>query len=235
MIKSILFILSGLGIGILFVFIKNKVINKTKEVIGEKFDTPKFVSGLTNVTSSVSWAKTISTLFNARVLIIIGIIVGVIYGYGYWKGKSGQQPILNWRGKEETVALNEHYLHIKKDGTMEVLDKDKKTVLKKITVNDLDILKKNLRPYGFILDPVAVGGFGISNASTGFEGGVGVRYFKYFNWVGDICITNGGFYPIGLSYRLTENTAIGASVGTGYKEGERGFFEKWLAKVTIKF
>jgi hypothetical protein len=179
--------------------------------------------------------KDISSIFNLRKLIIIGVIIGLIYGYGWYKGHQGVQPILDWHGKEEMVALNDHYLHILKDGTMEILDSDKKTVLKKLTVKDFENLKKNSRPYGLMIEPIAVGGLGISNAGAGIEGGVGVRYAKFFKWVADICLTNAGFYPFGISYKLTDNTALGLSVGTGFKKGERGFFERWLLKMTIKF
>jgi len=170
-----------------------------------------------------------------KTAIVIAIIALGIFGYGYWQGHQGVQPVLDWHGKEEMVSLNDHYLHILKDGTMEILDSDKKTVLKKLTVKDFENLKKNLRPYGLVFEPVAVGGLGVSNAGAGFEGGIGLRYFKYFKWVTDICLTNAGFYPFGISYKLTDNTAVGLSVGTGFKKGERGFFERWLLKFTLKF
>jgi hypothetical protein len=201
----------------------------------EKFSGQKLATGMLNITSPIHWAKDIVSIFNLRKLIIIGVIIGLIYGYGWYKGHQGVQPILDWHGKEEMVSLNDHYLHILKDGTMEILNSDKKTVLKKLTVKDFENLKKNSRPYGLILEPVVVGGFGISNAGAGIEGGVGVRYAKFFKWVADICLTNAGFYPFGISYKLTDNTALGLSVGTGFKKGERGFFERWLLKMTIKF
>jgi len=217
--------------------LKSLGIEIEKKVEGEieTFNGQKLATGMLNITSPVHWAKDIASIFNLRKLIIIGVIVGCIYGYGWWKGTQGVQPVLDWHGKEEFVALNNHYLHILKDGTMEVLDSDKKTVLKKITTKDLENFKKNLRPYGLMLEPVVVGGLGVSNAGAGIEGGIGVRYAKFFKWVADVCLTNKGFYPIGVSYKITENTAVGLSVGTGFGKGERGFFERWLAKITIKF
>jgi len=235
LLKDGLMIFGGLIGGYLFVKIRQKIINQTKEVAVEKFNLPKFTSGMLNVTSSVGWAKDIHSLLNLRKLIIVGVIISCIYGYGWYRGQMGKPVMLDWRGKEEYVRLNEHYLHIQKDGSMQVLDSDKKTVLKEIKVKDLDSLRKYLRPYGFILEPVVVGGFGISNANSGIEGGIGLRYMKYFKWVTDICLTNAGFYPFGISYKLTDNSAIGLSVGTGFKKGERGFFERWLMKFTIKF
>ncbi len=244
MIKDLLMILGGIVAAIVFIYVRKKIIDAgKKKVLGENvptlpqvetFNTDKLIKGLTDIKSPVSWAKTISLLFNARVLIIIGIIVGVIYGYGYYKGRLGKPVQFDLRGKEATVKLNEHYLKIERDGTANVVDEDGK-VLKQIKVKDIPELRKAMRPYGLILNPVAVGGLGVSNASVGLEGGIGVRYLKWFDWYADICVTNKGFYPLGISYRITDNTAFGISVGTGYKENERGFLERWMAKITIKF
>ena len=171
----------------------------------------------------------------AKILLVLSVIMGVVYGWGWYQGHQGLQPVLNWHGKEEWVSLNDHYMHIKKDGSMEIVASDKKTILKKLTVKDFENLKKNSRPYGFILEPVGVVGGGISNASTGFEGGIGLRYAKFFKWVADVCLTNKGFYPFGISYKLTDSSAIGLSVGTGFKNGERGFFERYLIKYSFKW
>jgi len=77
------------------------------------------------------------------------------------------------------------------------------------------------------------GGLGVEK--RGFEAGIGVRYLKYFRWVADICLTNGGFYPFGISYKLSDNSAIGLSVGTGFKGQDVGLFKRFLLKFSIKF
>jgi hypothetical protein len=234
-LKDLIFVLLGIIGGYLFIKIRQKVINQTKEVVGEKFSLSKFSSGMLNIVSPVGWAKDIASIFNLRKLIIIGIIIGCIYGYGWYRGQQGKPVMIDLKGKEEFIKLNEHYLHIQKDGSMQVLDKDKKTVLKDIKVKDLDNLRKYLRPYGFKFEPVLVAGLGASISNAGFEGGIGVRYFKWFKWVTDVALTNKGFYPLGISYKLTENSAIGLSTGTGFQKEERGLFSRFLLKFTNKF
>jgi len=195
----------------------------------EGFDTKKLTKGLLSIGNPVLWAKELSWFFNARKLIIIGIVIGVIYGYGYWKGKLGVQPILNWRGKEEWASLNEHYLHIKPDGTLEVVDKDKKTVLKKITVGDLEILKKNLKPYGFKFEPIAVAGLSAGTSGAGAEAGAGLSWAKYYKWNLDAFLTNRGLYPLATSYQITNNSGIGLGAGFGFKNAEKRIilYYKW--------
>ena len=237
---DLLLIGNGLAAGLIIWFLKNLISGQLKAKIqNEKFDNKKLITGITSVVRSDLWGKTVSQELSIRTwmirLAIIGIIMGIWGGYCYYKGQLGKPVVIDWRGKEEFVKLNEHYLHIQKDGSMQVLDKDKKTILKDIKVKDLDSLRKYLRPYGLILEPIAVGGVGMSNAGAGFEGGIGIRYAKYFKWVADMCVTNAGFYPFGISYKLTDNTAVGLSVGTGFKKGERGLFERWLLKFSIRF
>ena len=249
--KDILLIGSGLLAGLIVWFLKTVLSNqlkaKDKAVISpegevndiEKFNAKKLFEGMGSLVRGDLWGKSLAQELSLRTwavrLALIGIIIGVIYGYGWYQGHCGIRPVLDWHGKEEWVSLNDHYMHVKKDGSMEIVASDKKTILKKLTVKDFENLKKNSRPYGFILEPVIVGGFGISNAGSGIEGGIGIRYAKYFKWVADVCLTNAGFYPFGVSYKLSDNSAIGLSVGTGFKKGERGFFERWLMKFTVKF
>jgi len=226
MIKEILFLLLGILCAILFVFIKNKVVNKTKEIVGEKFNLPKFLSGLTNVTSSTSWAKTISTLFNARILIIIGVLVGVIYGYGYFKGISGKPVHFNLQGKEATIKLNEHFLKIEKNGTANVIDKDGK-VLKQIKVKDIPELRRALRPYCFQLKPFFTAGGSLGEKKSGGDFGVGIDFLKWYRSNANVFITNQGGY-VGVGYQITQNFDILFGVGKGYSGDNRaGLFGKW--------
>lgn len=232
MLKDILYVISGILSVLIFIGIKKVVTKQTTKIIKETFDKTKAVDGLTNVTDKVLWMKDIVQLFNFRKLIIyfsiFGIVAGVVYGYGFYKGKSGVQPVLNWRGKEEWVALNEHYLHIKPDGTLEVVDTDKKTVLKKITVKDLDILRKNTRPYGFDLKAFVCAGGSLGETGAKVEAGVGMQWLKWYKWYVNSFITNIGLYPAGISYKITENFDLLAGVGWGYKGDQRIFIGgKW--------
>lgn len=205
----------------------------------ECFDKTKAIDGLTNIKSPVLWMKDIASLFNLRKLIIIGVIIAAIWGYGYYKGKINKPVQLAIdENVEFTINVPNSDLalyHPKHSTKLQWINADTGRVISEVKVADIPELKKLLRPYGFTLDPVFVAGGSFSNTGAGFEGGVGLRYFKYFKWVADVCVTNKGIYPFGVSYKLTDNTAIGLSAGTGYKEGERGFFERFLAKITIKF
>jgi hypothetical protein len=223
--KDLLLLISGVFCGLTIWLFKEILSGQVKAKIqGEKFDTKKLLTGITSVVHGDLWGKTISQELSIRTwairLGIIGVIIAVIYGYGWYKGTQGLQPILDWRGKEEWVSLNEHYLHICKDGTMEVMSKDKKTILKKITVKDLENLKKNLRPYGLILEPIAIVGGSVGN-KAGFEAGVGVSWLKWYKYNADAFLTNLGIYPLGVSYKITDNSGAGLGVGYGFKGDKR--------------
>jgi hypothetical protein len=226
-LKDIIMILSGIIGGYLFIKIRQRIINQTKNVAEEKFQLSKFLGGMTNIISPVGWAKDIYSIFNLRKLIIVGVIIGVIFGYGYYKGQLGKPVVIDWRGKEEFVKLNEHYLHIQKDGSMQVLDKDKKTVLKEIKVKDLDSLRKYLRPYGLILEPIFVAGGGIGEKGGSMEAGAGASVLKWFKWKLDGFLTQKGVY-IGTSYQITDNSGAGLGIGKGYKGDNRVIlYYKW--------
>ena len=227
LLKDGLMIASGLIGGCLFVVIRNKIVKQTKEVVGEKFSLPKFTEGMLNVTSPVGWAKDIASLFNLRKLIIIGVIIGLIFGYGYYKGRLGKEVHFDMRGKEAIIQLNEHYLKIEKDGTANVVDKDGK-ILKSIKVKDIEGLRQALRPYGFKLNPIVVAGGSIGESGAGFEGGAGVSWFKYFKYNLDSFITTKGLYPLGASYSITDNSGIGLGAGMGFKGDKRIIlYYKW--------
>jgi len=227
MLKDIVMILSGIIGGYLFIKIRQKIINQTKGIVEEKFNVSKFVSGMTNVTSSTGWAKDIYSLFNLRKLIIVGVILSVIFGYGYWKGRTNAPVNLNLQGKEVTIKLNEHYLKIEKSGDTKVLDKDGK-VLKVIKVKDIPELSKALRPYGFILEPVVVLGSGIGLNGIEGEAGLGLSWIKYFKYNLDSFLTNKGIYPLGISYKITDNSGAGLGVGKGWQGDNRIImYYKW--------
>lgn len=235
MIKTILTILVGIIGGVLLNAIKGLIFEKSKQILSdnipaikkieEEFNSSKLKDGLLALNNKVLWGKTTTQEYSLRTWIaripIILIIVGAIYGYGVWKGKQGIQPILNLAGKEEWISLNEHFLHIKRDGSLDVVAGDKKTVLKKITIKDVSNLKNQLKPFGFRHDVVGVLGLGIGLSGNKLEAGAGLAWFKYHNWRTDISITNRAIYPVGISYKVTENSAFGISYGFGYKKDNR--------------
>jgi hypothetical protein len=231
--ETILLLSGGLLAGIIVMFIKDFIFKKFKEKIStivpeaEKFSGKKLADGMLNVTSSVGWAKDIASIFNLRKLIIIGVIIGCIYGYGWWKGHQGLQPVLDWHGKEEWVSLNDHYLHVKPDGSMEIVASDKTTILKKLTVKDFENLKKNSRPYGFRFKPFATVGGSVGELKTGFEAGLGVDFAKWYKYNANVFLTNLGAY-LGVGYNLTENFDIMLGYGKGYRGDNRaGIFGKF--------
>ncbi len=195
----------------------------------ECFNKEKLITGLTKINNATLWAKDITSIFNLRKLIIIGVIVGVIFGYGYYKGKLGKEVHFDLRGKEAIIQLNEHYLKIEKNGTANVIDKDGK-VLKQIKVKDIPGLREALRPYGFKIEPILALGLGTGQSGNSFEAGIGASWFKWFNWRIDSILTNKGIYPVGVTYKITENSGIGISGGYGYKGDQRV-----ILKYTVKF
>jgi hypothetical protein len=239
--KIILEAISFIGIGILitviFSVIRKQVINKTANIVKEKFDTPKFLHGMLNLLSPTDWAKDICNILNIRKITIYLIIIGVIFAYGYFKGQAGKPVQFMAKYEEEMIMKLDGTELYKPKNSYDIYVRDSKTkeILKQIKQKDIPSLRKQLRPYGLMLEPIGIIGGGISNVSTDFEGGIGIRYLKFFKWYADICMTNRGIYPIGISYRITDNSALGVSVGTGYKNFERGLFERILLKYSWKF
>lgn len=240
--KDLLVLFGGILAGVIvtafknyiFSFVKLIFVNKVKDATTgeqtptEKFSFSKLFSGMLNIVNPVAWAKDFQSIFNLRKLVIVGIILSVLYGFGFWKGGQGKPVYLDLQGKEEYIKLNEHFLHILPDGSMDVLHSDKKTVLKKVTIKDVDGLKKALRPYGLQFKPIGVLGVG-GGGTTGIkvEGGGGVSFAKWMDWQADAFITNQGAY-LGTSYNLGKlklyNTSVGVAGGRGWKGDTRILF-----------
>ena len=241
--KDILLIGSGLLAGLIVWFLKTVLSNqlkaKAKAVISpegevndiEKFNAKKLFEGMGSLVRGDLWGKSLAQELSLRTwavrLALIGIIIGVIYGYGWYQGHCGIRPVLDWHGKEEWVSLNDHYMHIKKDGSMEIVASDKKTILKKLTVKDFENLKKNSRPYGLRFKPFATVGGSVGELKTGFEAGLGVDFAKWYKYNANVFLTNLGAY-LGVGYNLTENFDIMLGFGKGYKGDTRaGIFGKF--------
>jgi hypothetical protein len=193
----------------------------------ECFNKEKAITGLTNITNKVLWMKDMASIFNLRKLIIIGVILGVVFGYGWFKGRQGAPVHFDMRGKEATIQLNEHYLKIEKDGTAKVIDKYGK-VLKTIRVKDIPELERALRPFGFIIEPIVVAGGSIGETGAGVEAGGGISWFKWYRSKLDAFITSKGVYPLGVSYSITDRSGMGLGMGFGYKGDRRIiFYYKW--------
>lgn len=197
----------------------------------EKVSGKKLATGMLNIFNPVLWIKDIVSIINLRKIIIYALIIGSVFAYGYVKGIRNKPVHFNMEGKEATISLNEHMLHILPDGSAQVEDKDGK-VLKTIAVKDIPELEKALKPMGLQIKPMGVIGAGAGIDGAGFEGGVGVSWFKFYLVNIDSFITNRGIYPLGASYKLhklnMDNSSIGIAAGKGYEGDTRGIlYYKW--------
>lgn len=196
----------------------------------EGFSTKKFLSGMLNIGSSVGWAKDIASIFNLRKLIIIGVIIGVIFGYGYYKGKINKPVKFNLNYESEMtipVPNGAKAFHKPKNSSEAywLMEDGSKRV---IIVKDIPELRKVLKPYGFIFEPILVGGGSLGEGGAGWDIGAGISWFKWFRAKVDSFITNRGFYPVGISYGLTAHSGIGLGGGIGYKGDKRVIlYYKW--------
>jgi len=214
----------GIIIGLVILLFREFLFSKTRE---EFFDKKKFKKFFL-LTDPTLWLKDIYHWFNLRKLIIYSVVILVIFGYGKYTGLKERIPTFDLKGKETYIKLNNHYLHIKKDGTAEVVDNDKKTVLKTIKVKDIPVLREKLKPYGAEIKIIGLLGY-----SKKEEIGIGLQVLKWFNWRLDFpLLTNKGIYG-GVSYRIQlkriQNSFLGLGYGIGYKEQDKRIilYYKW--------
>ena len=205
----------------------------------EPFSANKFFDGLFGLFSGVGWGRDLSGMFNIRKLIIYALIIVSIFSYGWYQGKINQ-PLKIDIGDYQSAQIklhNGYVLFIEKDGTATIRD-EKGNIIKQLKNKDLDALKDKLKPYGFELSPIAIGGVsgGIDGDISG-EMGIGLRWFRAWKINIESFLTNKAIYPLGLSYSLTgmglDNTSVGIGVGTSYEK----FLEdkRIIAYFSIKF
>ncbi len=172
--------------------------------------------------SSVEWVKSIKEIIDIRKLIIYLIIGGLILGYGWAKGR--QDVPINIKlgyGKEAIINLNGEQLHIDKKGNV-YLEDEKGNILKQIKAKDIKGLKARLSPIGLQLKTFAlVGGGSGLDMDAGIEAGAGVSIIRVWKANLDAFLTNRGVYG-GISYKLTDNSGIGAGIGRGWSGDTRG-------------
>ena len=228
MFKVVGYILIGVGIALLLGYIRGKFLNKVKDKIDEKWDTSKFVDGLTQLKSRVKWGKSFNSDFNFRTMIIrlsfLCLIASVIYGVGVYRGRLGK-PVhvdLNYE-KSFTLQLNGTILHKPKNSSqLELLDKDGNKI-KDIKVGDVEELRKALKPYGIDIKPFMTMGYGFGERHTGKEVGLGTQIFKYYKAHIDAWLSNRGAY-VGTDYHLTDNFGVIGGIGKGYSGDSRWYF-----------
>lgn len=189
-------------------------------MVEEKVSGKKFWSGMLNFLNPVLWLKDLVSIFNIRKIIIYLVILGIIFGYGYWKGMGNRPLKLNLKyGKEVNMRLeNNRYLHLHKDGQLTVEDKDG-NIINTIKVKDVPRLNKVLKPYGFQLKPILVAGGGTSkDGQIQGEVGAGISFFRAWKMELDAFITSCPAIYGGTSYSVTDNFSVGVGVGTGLKK-----------------
>ena len=241
MIKEILFLLSGILCAIIFIYVRSKIVEAgKKKILGdnvpivstskrEPWNTAKFLDGMLDVKTGSRWGETLHNAFNGRMLIIYGILIGVIYGYGYWKGKQSTPMKLSVNYEEEmtidvpknTVAWQKPKFSDKAYWLLE--DGSKKTM----TIKDVPTLKNALKPYGFRLRPFFTAGGSLGEKKCGGDFGLGIDFAKYYRWNTNVFITNQGGY-VGVGYQITTNFDVLVGAGKGYSGDNRVYLGgKW--------
>jgi hypothetical protein len=216
--------------GIISQSVATKICSSPKDT--ECFNKEKAISGMTNLKNPVLWMKDIASLFNLRKLIIIGVIIGVIFGYGYWKGRENKPVNVNLNGKEVMAFIGENrWLHITKEGEIHIVDNPdhaKATYHYVVKTKDIPALYAKIKPYGIDIKAFVTAGGSLGQTGIKPEAGIGLQYFRYFKWYLNAFITNVALYPLGLSYQITDNFDILAGYGYGYKGDQRIYIGgKW--------
>ena len=212
---------------------KIKSLEPIPEPTREKFSWAKLLKGMFSMLDPVEWAQTFREIgiTDVRKWIVVVMILGCLYGWGYLKGVGNQAVHFDMRGEEAMIALNEHYLHVLPDGSAQVEDENG-NILKSIRVKDIPALRKALLPVGFDFKPFVTTGVGVGsgdsdNSDVGLEAGIGTSVFKFYKWHLDTWLSNKGVY-LGADYKLTDNFGVISGVGQGY-EGEKRIYlgGKW--------
>lgn len=201
-----------------------KLGHEAKGILGlekEHFDYRKFVK-MFDLTDGVEWIKSIKEILDLRKLIVYGVIVSCIFGYGWYRGVQGQPIKVDiGYGKEAVINLdNKTNLHIDKTGLVYLEDKEGNK-LKQISVSDIEGLKRKLAPIGFQLQPIFVAGVGFGEDGVEQEVGFGVSWLRYWKGRADILLTQHGIYPVAISYKITEHSGSGLALGKGWKGDSR--------------
>jgi len=246
-IKQILILGSIFLAGVVFMYVRNKIKNRTINVIKDKiqtnctigkvyrkdgkeiFSSNKFKK-MFSLFDGVEWIKSIKEILDGRKIIIYGLVIMTMFAYGWYKGKQNTPVKIDiGYGKSAILDLDKNsQLHIDKKGNVFLEDKKGK-VLKQLSVKDIPKLKRDLAPIGFTFEPIGILGGGLGEKGTNFEAGAGLSYLRYWNWNLDTFLTNKGIYPFATSYDLTQNSAIGLGVGKGWRGDNRIItYYRWL-------
>jgi len=192
-------------------------LEETSSIPTKKWSFKKAIEGI-NIFKPVTLTKWIITWI--KVLVLAAIIFGCVFGVGYWKGIHNKPIKVELsRGKEAYIKLNGNYLHITSDQNVFVEDENG-NILKQIKAKDIKGLDRELRKFGFCLEPILVGGVGLGKDGIAGEIGAGINWFYAWKLNVESFLTNKGIYPLGISYSLKDlklkNSATGIAGGIGY-------------------
>jgi hypothetical protein len=190
------------------------------------FTIETFWDKMLSILNPLHWLQDIATFFNIRILLVI-LAIGAAFCWGL----RDRIPTFNLgngslQGKTFSIKLaNGDSLNLSSAGVLTETDSKGKTI-ETVRVKDIPQLNAAIKPIGFQFKPIAVVGGGAGTTQGfGLEGGAGVSWFKLYNLETDSFVTNKGFYPLGVSYRLTKfaggNSSIGIAPGLGFHNGDK--------------
>lgn len=194
----------------------------------EKFDIKK-AKEVFNITDLVQWVKTFAITF--RVLILAGIILGIVYGVGYYQAIK-KRPVVPLNieqylkeGKSVRIKLDGDYFEIDPKEGMRVTDANGK-IKKIIKVEDIPVLDEAFNPIAWE-KPNLIGIYGLGFGSTAqTEYGAGIDMVRLWKAHLGVILTNSGAYleanyPIKrIGFINLNNTSLLGGTGYSYK-GER--------------
>lgn len=201
-----------------------------------KFDKKEFTKSW-NKWGLGAWCQTWIRmgLLDPKGIVTIVIICSLIAGIFYWKGiKNTPVEIGNdliAYDKEFTLRLDKVELSklenpaLKKPKNSRLLyyyDWRNDTLGNPIKVEDIEELRKKLKPYGWESKLIGVMGIGASLSDVSAEAGIGYRYVKLWQIRGEMVVTNKGIYPLSVSFKpdwVLSNTSVGVSGGKAWEDG----------------
>ena len=233
MIKFILGLAVMFLVGYLFnkikPFITKNVISTLKGSKKEKFEFKKLLK-IFDLTNLVEWIKSLKEIgiLDVRKWMIVLFIAGIVYGYGWYKGKLNAPVQIPFDYTTEyKMKIDGHFLYKSANSNdLQIVDKNG-NVIKDIKLKDFPAFAKKLRPIAFELKPIGIFGGGVGGDKNGFEAGAGISFIRYWKWRLETFLTNRGGY-LGTSRKITNNSAIGIATGKGYKGENRAIlYYRW--------
>jgi len=192
----------------------NELKKKKKELTGkEDFDLKKFMGEGFGLFDPIQWCKWLNGVF--KTLLITAIIVGIVFGIGYWKGKKSKPIMVDMENFKAKVMCKyepgkQHDISVK-DYKMYFDDKP-------ITEGDIPKLK----PYGIELHPKLFAGYGTKGPAIG--AGFELAHFYKLNLdafaMSDKALYAGVSYDLSMDENKTtwfDNSSVGIAVGKGFE------------------